>query len=157
MTTVGFSGHQNLPAASIDYISRQVRSYLVSVPPPLVGMTSLAAGADQLFAQIVLDIGGRLRAVIPSRDYPSTFSTGQELRRYTELLEVAEVSRLDYATASEHAYLAAGEAVADAADCLLAVWDGQASRGLGGTADVVAYARRAGKPVTVIWPAGVER
>lgn len=38
-----------------------------------------------------------------------------------------------------------------------AVWDGQAARAYGGTADVVAYAREHGTPVQVIWPHGAER
>ena len=39
-------------------------------------------------------------------------------------------------------YLAAGCRVAALADLLLAVWDGEPARGRGGTADVVAFARR---------------
>ena len=45
----------------------------------------------------------------------------------------------------------------DTSRVLVAVWDGQSARGLGGTADVVAYARERGKPVTVIWPEGASR
>ena len=40
---------------------------------------------------------------------------------------------------------------------LVAVWDGQPARGLGGTADVVAYARQRGVPMEVIWPQGATR
>ena len=43
------------------------------------------------------------------------------------------------------------------ADLLIAVWDGLPARGLGGTADVVAYARDHGIPVSVIWPEGARR
>ena len=42
-------------------------------------------------------------------------------------------------------------------DRLLAVWDGLPSRGLGGTGDIVTYARTLGRPVTVIWRDGVLR
>ncbi len=45
----------------------------------------------------------------------------------------------------------------DTADELYAVWDGEPARGYGGTADVVAYARERGKPVSVIWPDGAYR
>ena len=37
------------------------------------------------------------------------------------------------------------------------VWDGLPARGHGGTAEIVAYARTLGKPVTVIWREGVTR
>lgn len=43
------------------------------------------------------------------------------------------------------------------ADLLFAVWDGLPARGFGGTADVVAHARKAGVPVIVIWPNGAHR
>ena len=45
----------------------------------------------------------------------------------------------------------------DDADVLFAVWDGQPARGYGGTADVVAEARRRKVPVRVIWPDGAQR
>ncbi|NUP64306.1 MAG: hypothetical protein HOW71_19265 [Nonomuraea sp.] len=40
----------------------------------------------------------------------------------------------------------------DDAEVLFAIWDGQPARGYGGTADVVAEARRREVPVRVIWP-----
>jgi len=50
--------------------------------------------------------------------------------------------------------MAASELMIDGADELYAVWDGKPARAYGGTADVVAYARKHGKPVRVIWPDG---
>jgi hypothetical protein len=51
----------------------------------------------------------------------------------------------------------ASNAILDRADRLFAVWDGQAARGYGGTADVVGEARKRGVPVTIIWPEGARR
>jgi len=45
-----------------------------------------------------------------------------------------------------------GRWVVDHSDHLVAVWDGMAARGPGGTGDVVAYARERGHPVTVVTP-----
>ncbi|WP_163550512.1 hypothetical protein, partial [Candidatus Frankia nodulisporulans] len=119
---------------------------------------SLAAGADQLFARLVLTAGGGLRVIVPCRDYARTFTTPGDLAGYHELLGLAEHTReLDFPAPTEEAFFAAGRAVADDADRLLAVWDGLPARGLGGTADVVAYAGRLGTPVTVIWPTGLTR
>ena len=53
--------------------------------------------------------------------------------------------------------MAASETMLDRAEQLLAVWDGQPARGYGGTADVVAHARRGGLPVVVVWPPGAHR
>jgi hypothetical protein len=37
------------------------------------------------------------------------------------------------------------------------VWDGKPARGIGGTADIVSYARQKGVPVAVLWPEGAAR
>jgi hypothetical protein len=64
---------------------------------------------------------------------------------------------LEYTESTEQAHLDGGRAVVDNSSLLVAVWDGQPARGLGGTADVVAYARQRSIPVTVIWPKGASR
>jgi hypothetical protein len=51
----------------------------------------------------------------------------------------------DFSTAAP-----ASAAAAARAEVLIAVWDGLPARGLGGTADVVAYAKQCGRPVEVI-------
>jgi hypothetical protein len=133
------------------------------IPPlrgraPDVGVSALAAGADQLFARYMLDVGAALIAIVPCREYEDTFTTARDLRSYRLLLSrAAEVERLPYAVPSEEAFMAAGRRVVDQCDWLVAVWDGAVSRGLGGTADVVAYAQQLGKRVEVLWPAGVRR
>ncbi|MGW4103078.1 hypothetical protein [Streptomyces sp. NPDC004976] len=57
----------------------------------------------------------------------------------------------------EQAYLGAGRWIVDHCDRLIAVWDGRPARGLGGTGNVVANARRTGVPVTVLWEPDVRR
>jgi len=51
----------------------------------------------------------------------------------------------------------ASKAMLARTDRLFAVWDGKPARGYGGTADVVAEARKRAVPVTVIWPEGASR
>ena len=96
-------------------------------------------------------------AVIPCHGYERTF-TSEGQAGYEELFAAAEQSVvLDFAEPSEEAFMAAGAEVIDRSDLLIAVWDGQPTRGLGGTADAVAYARARGREVVVIWPDGVRR
>jgi hypothetical protein len=110
-----------------------------------------------MFAELVLDAGGRLLVVVPSDQYDSTFAPA-DLSNYKRLLAAAsEVERLKFSTPTEEAFFGAGRRVVDLCDRLLAVWDGQPARGLGGTADVVGYAQSVGKVVAVIWPAGIVR
>jgi hypothetical protein len=86
-------------------------------------------------------------AIIPSLGYESTFSDA-EVIEYTRFLTLA-ASRvtLNFKSPSEEAFLAAGQFIAESADVLVAVWDGKMAKGLGGTGDVVAYARSQNKAV----------
>lgn len=156
MTYIGATGHQNLPESSIDHIREQIRDVIRSSDVSR-GYTCLAKGADQLVASELLAAGVKLHAVIPSQGYESTFETS-DLAEYNELLNSAhEVKYCAFTEPSERAYWAAGQLIVDLSDRLIAVWDGAPSRGLGGTGDVVHYAQKQGKAITVIWPSGVRR
>ena len=145
---VGDTGHQELTDAGG---WRSLRALLAVVldqmPPPLVGVTSLAAGADQLFAEQILGRGGELHVVVPFPGYADRFS-GVDRTRYHRLLKAAvEVLVLPRSGSDEDCYMAAGQYIVDHCELLVAIWDGRPARGLGGTADVVAYARRRAVPV----------
>ncbi len=123
----------------------------------LVGVSCLAGGPDQLFARIVLELGGTLVVVVPAAHYRNGLDPDEQVG-YDELLARAKhTERLPFVASTEQAHLAAGQAVVDQSDQLVAVWDGQPARGLGGTADIVGYARQQGVPVTVVWPEGATR
>jgi hypothetical protein len=159
VTSLGITGHQSIPDSARITVSEALGAEIESASHDglLWGITSLAAGADQLFAELVLRVGGKVHAIIPSARYEKTFDANG-LRRYHILLGAAtRVERLDFVEPTEESFLAAGRRVVDSCDLLLAVWDGQPSRGLGGTADVVQYAQFSGRRVEVIWPAGVTR
>ena len=51
---------------------------------------------------------------------------------------------------SREAFQAAGQWIVDRADILLAVWDGQPARSMGGTTETVEYARARRKQVVLI-------
>jgi hypothetical protein len=156
LTGIGATGHQDLPSSAIDYISAAIREILAGYPD-IVGYTSLAAGADQLFATEVLAAGGRLHAVIPADGYAATFE-GDAADAYHRLFALAaEHTRLPFAAPGEAAYDAAGRWIAEHSDVLIAVWDGQPARGLGGTADAVAHARDLEREVRIVWPSGLRR
>jgi hypothetical protein len=130
-----------------------MRSHLPSTPSPLIGITSLAIGADQLFAEIVLELGGTIEVIVPFPDYALRFEQGHHQQKYYELLNKASrVNVLQMVGSDEEAYFAAGKKVVDEADMVLAVWNGLPAAGLGGTGDVVAYAIQQGKTVFHINP-----
>jgi hypothetical protein len=157
MTTLGVTGHQQLPEAARLHAERAIAELLREQQGPVIGLSSLAEGADQIFADVLLSSGGTLHAVIPCWGYASTFG---ELARqnYQRLLSAARsVTTLAYAKPSEQAFDAAGQYIVEHCDLLIAIWDGQPARGQGGTADAVAHARRLGREVAITWPSGALR
>jgi hypothetical protein len=157
---VGMTGHQGLPTPTAELVTAALRDTLRAYTPNLVGVTMLGPGADQLFARVVLELGGALYVVQPTtgRQYRDSFEDADAQRGYDELYARASYfEALEHAESTEQAHMDAGRVVVDRSTVLVAVWDGQPSRGLGGTADVVAYARQRGVPVTVIWPEGASR
>jgi hypothetical protein len=153
VTALGVTGHQSIPSGARDFVVSAVRDMLRDVDSPLRAFTSLAAGADQLVATELVRAGGRLHVILPSREYEQTFTAEEDRACFRLLLEAADaVTELDYAAPCEEAFLAAGKCVVDNCEVLIAIWDGQPARGLGGTADIVWYARDTGRAVRIVWP-----
>ncbi len=158
MTALGMTGHQGLPNEAVPYIVRRIRAEIAAMGTGMEGISSLAEGSDQLFATEVLAASGTLTAVIPSAQYEKTFADEDRRVNYEALLKKASrVETCGFQEPSEEAFYAAGKRIVDLCDQLIAVWDGMPSRGLGGTADVVAYARTQQRQVIVIWPTGISR
>jgi len=148
---IGITGHQRLPDEAAWAWVRTSLLTLLESAESLTGLSSLAVGADQLFAEIVLALNGKLTVVIPFDDYETRFTEGRE--EFKSLLSrAADVVRLQRAQSDEESYYQAGRWIVDHSDWLMAVWNGLPSRGWGGTADVVAYAHKVGKHVVQIDP-----
>lgn len=156
MTTIGVTGHQKLPAEVIDFVRPRLDA-LLARRGEISGITSLAEGADQLFADAVLSQGGALVVVLPSQGYEATFDTAIRARFRSLKSCARQVVTLDHERPTEAAFLDAGRWIVDNSDMIIAIWDGKPSRGLGGTADVVEYARHLRVPVVVLWPDGSRR
>lgn len=156
MNRVAISGHRGLSPDVSALVERAIRS-VVAEYGDLVGVSCLADGPDQIFARAVLDHGGRLEVVVPAAQYRDGLPD-EAHASYDELIAKAEtVHRLDHHESTADSHMDASVEMLSRADQLLAVWDGQPARGWGGTADVVAEARRRGLQVTVIWPDGATR
>ena len=156
---IGITGHRGLPAATADLVDRAIRRQLAAFAEAddLVGISSLADGADQIFARAVLDASGQLEVIVPAASYRDGLPRSAHAE-YDRLLSAAsKVDKLDYTESTSEAHMAASKVMITRADRLFAVWDGKPARGYGGTADVVAEAHKAGITVTVIWPEGASR
>lgn len=158
MPRIGVTGHSNLSASTVALVTAGIRAALEPHSADLTGVTCLARGADQVFSRVVLELGGAVEVVLPAPDYRDSKVGADNLAEFDELLgKASSVHTMPYARSGRRAYMAASEHVLSTVSALIAVWDGKPAGGYGGTADVVAAARRAGIAVTVIWPDGAKR
>lgn len=139
---IGVTGHQKLnEPANWEWVKQEIDRFLSAVSPPFTCVTSLAVGADQLFANAVLQHGGTLEVILPFPEYESTFTKSHERQEYTRLLQQAlKIEVLEKHGSDEDAYLASGKRMVDTSELIVAVWDGKPAAGRGGTGDIVIYA-----------------
>ncbi|WP_327260923.1 MULTISPECIES: hypothetical protein [unclassified Streptomyces] len=159
MATIAVTGHVNLTSAGIQPVAEALLAVLARYPAAeLTGMSCLAPGADTVFGDAVLALGGRLVAVLPSADYRARLREGPDAVAFDRLLRAAaEVEVMPYRRAGTDAYAAANRLLLGRAELLVAVWDQGPGGRRGGTRDAVAAARARGIPVEIVWPAGAAR
>lgn len=154
---IGVTGHRFLqhPAQIGEMIDRVI-DYIQQTCPAcsLTLLSPLAEGADRLVAKRLLARdGARLIAIMPMRiaEYMIDFETTASKDEFNQLLQrAAEVINLEERSSREKAYFAAGQYILDGSDLLIALWDGRPSKGVGGTAEIVALARERGMPLAWI-------
>ena len=157
---VGFTGHRRLKheQALAQVLREVIASLQQEVGRNLVGRSSIASGADTLFAEACQASNMKWIAQLPfpEAEFKKDFSEA-DWKRARALLDRAERVEISSQTAERpRGYLDCGLATVDGADLMVAVWDGQAPRGLGGTADIVEQARAVQKPLILISPDGAQ-
>lgn len=139
---VGVTGHRDIAAedeAPLRVAFGRILEQLSRRCPhaPLLVLSGLAAGADSLAAEEALarEIPVLAALPMPVDEYEKDFSPA-ELARFRSLL--AKCARVTVTSAKrENGYVATGRFIAQYSHLLVAFWDGQTSRGAGGTADVI--------------------
>jgi hypothetical protein len=154
MIRIGITGHQRLDDETTwQWVRGVLADAVARSPRPFAGLSSLAIGADQLLASIVLDQDGTLEVVLPFPGYRSRFADEEDAKRYDALLSRASrVEVLPAQASDQEAYLAAGKRIVDRSNEMFAVWNGQPAADVGGTGDIVQYARDVGRLLTVFNP-----
>ncbi|MEV6427080.1 hypothetical protein [Nocardia sp. NPDC051463] len=110
-----------------------------------------------MFAEAVLDAGGQLEVVLPSRNYRERKVKPDHVELFDDLLARATSVRvMDFEDTGREAYEAANEAMLTSCDRLVAVRDGGVGE-KGGTGTVVELARVQNMPVDIVWPEGAGR
>lgn len=154
---IGIVGHRNIPNTVLPSVRSGIRRVLQG-NTSAEALSRLGAGADQLFADIALEHGVPLTAVIPGMDYEAHLDDDATRATYRRLLSSSRTRvNLPVEPTHEEAYFAAGRWIVDHVDRLIAVWDGFPASELDNTAGILNYARQTGVPVTVLWRPGVTR
>lgn len=155
MTVIGVTGHANLDEPTSDLVLEALSSVLTPYRPDLVGVTCLARGADQVFAEVILRLGSSLEVVVPAADYFDRIPNQEDRARCDAYLASATaVHQMPFQRAGREAYSGASRAVIERSDVIVAVWDGSTNSGTG---EAVAIAQELGREVVVVWPAGAQR
>ncbi|MER6436005.1 hypothetical protein ABT275_06600 [Streptomyces sp. NPDC001185] len=155
---LGITGHRGLSPE----VEARVRTGLAKAvagyaAEDLVAVSCIADGPDSWFAEVVLDHGGRLEAVVPADEYRASLPDWHRPVYDGLMARATDVHHTGMKESTSRAHQAGSEIVVSLADQLIAVWDGQPARGHGGTADAVAYAHSVGLPIRVLWPDGAAR
>jgi hypothetical protein len=157
---VGFSGHRQV--ADKPGAAAAIRSALESLRRETsgewIGLSSVAVGSDQMFVDQVLGLGMSWHVILPlpRAEFQKDFNAVEWADVERTLTQAEHTRVISESGAREDAYLDCGMETVNDSDVLLALWDGQAARGKGGTADVVDYAKSLGKPVVIIDAATLE-
>lgn len=147
---VAVTGHRDLVGAEVDGIRARIQElfeFLAAQYPdtPLQLLSPLAEGADQLAAEVAVDMGLSLAVPLPMAvpDYLGEFQNADGVERFHSLCESAHelyvlgAQNEDAEPGQRYAQL--GIYLASHCHLLLAVWDGKDSEKLGGTSQVVRF------------------
>jgi len=168
---VGVTGHRAdvLPDGSIPVLRERIRDVLKRIEeagralfeaerdgfaafaPKLRFVSPVADGADQIAAEVALELGWDLQAILPFErsTYRSTLANGAARERFDALIGRADCL-LELPGDPAHgldAYVMTGRATVAHSDVLIAIWDGLPPRGRGGTGEVVQLALTRGTAI----------
>jgi hypothetical protein len=149
---IGVTGHRDLHSDQIPRLREIIREELEKLSAmcshsPLVMLNSLAEGADQICAEVALQMGIPLIAALPLQadDYSKDFSDMARNTFFDQCASAAQVFVVppieEYESLTRHfSYRQAGIYVANHCHILIALWDGTpAVAGGCGTAEVVDF------------------
>jgi hypothetical protein len=148
---IGVVGHRNIVEESKEdasnHFEKILKRYKTKYPnTPILVVTSLAEGADQLIAEVAIKVEGVfLGVLIPMgiEKYLETFSSDSAREEFNKFCAKAIFVRdtsidMVYEDNSD-AFRSNTRELSNNADLLIALWDGIASNQVGGTSDTLYY------------------
>jgi hypothetical protein len=148
-------------------VARTQAALFTDDAPVLRAISPLAEGTDRLFAEQALALGWDLSCVMPfpqaeyEKDFVGDAALEEDsLNRFRSILdEAAHADRLHClqldgvrgSSGDNNPYGSCGRVVVGLSDLLIVVWDGDMTQDkIGGTAETLAAAKKAGVPVVVV-------
>jgi hypothetical protein len=153
MPIIGISGKRNICSDDEPRIRAEIFDYINEFQKQcpdgsFTALSSIAIGADSIFADIVLnEFKQPLHAILPFNriEYAKDFSS-EELKRFNEIisradtvLQMADEVPTTFESRNQ-CYLEAGIYIVDRANAMIFVSDGQKPAGEGGTLEIISYA-----------------
>ena len=169
--TIGVTGHRDVQDSDqlLLLLEQEINAIRSRYPDsPLLALSSLAEGADRLFARVAMQLHIPLHVVLPfsqqeyEKDFISEDNPSGSVAEFRELYDYAlttgDVYCIDTVVPGSEPmisdtsnprgplyrdlqYAKAGMYLAERCHILFALWDGADARGLGGTAQVVSFRR----------------
>jgi hypothetical protein len=151
---IGISGKRHINKAENESIGLEIKERIDKLlqqykVKQFIGYTSMASGADMVFADVVTKIFGQpIFVVIPfeTEEYRNDFTSIEDLNKFDQYLkEKNEILILDEDVKDfgeefkNEKYFNAGKYIVDNCDEMIFVWDELKSSGKGGTADIMGY------------------
>jgi len=152
-TTIAITGHRDM--IETEKLKQKVLNFFeekIEQSSELILLSPLADGADRFVAKIFLELQNKyegLSLIVPMPFGQERYMEDFDDKSKEEFLDFLQ--KADYVFAvkrvSESGYVDVGRYVVDESDVLLALWDGTYNGKLGGTGDVVEYAKNMDKEV----------
>ncbi len=151
---LGFTGHRHIENEGkvADVLREVIASVDRDLGGDLIGRSSVASGGDTLFAEACVAAHFKWIALLPfpETEFKKDFSDADWKRARTLLDKAQRIETLSETVERPGGYLHCGLVTVDGADLVMALWDGKAPRGPGGTAQIVEHARLVQKPLIII-------
>jgi len=166
---VGVSGHRDLKEAKNEEYKNQVINILEKLmkenpEKEVIVISPLADGADRLVVYAAKELGLRYEVLLPmpialyEMDFDDVsfdeFMTLFYEARSSDVIDLCEncteETIADYGSDRDKQYLKVGQEVVDKSDVMLFLWDKKEGKGLGGTADIVSYAKQKDKSYIIV-------
>jgi hypothetical protein len=148
---IGFTGHRHLENETKcrEAVLELLRAKKDAHEGIVYGVSSAAAGGDQLFAESCMELEIPLRVLLPkpAEQFRCDFDAASWLRTEKILEKALSVEVVADGRERREQYYDCGIQTVTESQLLVALWDGKPSRGMGGTQEIVAFAEKTGHPV----------